>query len=978
MIFKMNKGLLSVFLLLLLSGNEVLKAQNIEADSLISIARELESKAQYGEAVSYYDQAAQLLSRDNDTGQWIKTKIDYGEALVSQGEVRKGLEVFMDLHDNYSQKLSLENKSKILTNIGLVNRKLEQPVTARNYYLKALSIAEEIQDSVQIGRVHNNISYTYQETGDYDTAFDHQTKALDIFEALNSNYLLALGLNSTFLTFMELGMYEQATPYIRKSVDLREKLNNRSMLDVGFHNLAWNLELRGEIDSAIVYYQKSLELTRQIGNPYEITQTLDNIGYLYNRSGDYSNALAYYNEALQINYELERPVSTADNLIRIARIAIETEDYKNARSFYSEALNWLEGTSADELQISINLDLAHLEIMQGNYEAGRSNLKQAREILKDKEFNNLYIRLYSLTGELNRAEGKYWKSLSEFQKAYERASIGSISSMIQPIKNLAKAYNRVDSDSAYLLADKAFSLIDSTRINVAGVELKAGFFSDHAVFYNEVASWYIQDEKPEEAFDLIEAAKARVLMDELAVARESNYSQLDESTLIRKQQITKQIDRIHVQLASADSEQHKRELLNELKELEFRYHSFLNEMQVNSEVLKDFKYPDPITARQAMNLLDNKSVILEYAFVDNKMLCFLISENKVSARIINESSSEKPSVEFVEEIQRFREAIIEKKDITDIQQMGQDLYNLIVSDQLDLPNISNVVIIPAGVLTFLPFEALQKNDRYLVEQFNIKYLPSASIYSLIKKPHRETNYELLAVAGSGFEGQGNGAINPSRSQVSYASLPSTLLEVDSIAVNFENYKLLKNEEVTEATLKSLDLSDFRFLHFATHAEVDEEYPSQSGLLLSKKVDIETLFGEDGHLNSREISGLNLNADLVTLSACNTGMGKVITGEGLLGLQRSFIAAGASSVMVSLWSIFDRSTSVFMADFYRNLLEQEQEEYGMLNRTLNWFGWYEHPLFDYKSKALRVAKLNMIEHPYYNHPVYWAPFILVGK
>jgi len=235
---------------------------------------------------------------------------------------------------------------------------------------------------------------------------------------------------------------------------------------------------------------------------------------------------------------------------------------------------------------------------------------------------------------------------------------------------------------------------------------------------------------------------------------------------------------------------------------------------------------------------------------------------------------------------------------------------------------------------------------------------------------------MLAVAGSGFTENSLGT--EVSSQNNFASLPSTLIEVESITKAFSNTKILKNDDVTEAGLKSHDLSQFRFLHFATHGNIDEVNPSQSGLILSKKADIESLFGEDGYLNSSEISGLTLNADLVTLSACNTGMGKVVTGEGLIGLRRSFLSAGASSVMVSLWSIYDRSTADFMSEFYSMLKTHESADYGIMNRTLDWFGLYEHPLFDYKAKALRDAKLAMITHPYYSHPVHWAPFILIGK
>ncbi|HBQ60915.1 MAG TPA: hypothetical protein DD671_15175 [Balneolaceae bacterium] len=551
---------------------------------------------------------------------------------------------------------------------------------------------------------------------------------------------------------------------------------------------------------------------------------------------------------------------------------------------------------------------------------------------------------------------------------------------IEPAMNLARAHYLSDSDSAFYYADEAFALIDSGRTTVAGLTFRSGFYREHAGFYNEVASWYItQKNDAEKAFELVEAAKARVLMDELAEAQENVYTALDESTLIKKQQKAKQIDRVYQQMEQAQSEEEVQALKRELTDLEFEYQSFLNEIHSGNKQLKNFTYPQPIELAQIQRLLNSETAILEYTFTENGVIQLVITQNNIRGTYIHSFEGMDAKAFITEEVRSFRTSIIEGEEITEVQKKGTALYETLISSVLSSNNnsLSNIVIVPDGPLSFLPFEALFNGTTYLVEDHLIKYLPSASIYPYIQSPHRITTKGLLALAGSGFESE-QSVTSPNLSQASFASLPSTLLEVDSIATNFESSTILKNEEVTEASLKSHDLSNFQFLHFATHANVDEVNPSRSGLLLSKKADVESLFGEDGHLNSREISNLQLNADLVTLSACNTGMGPLVTGEGLIGLQRSFISAGASSVMVSLWSVFDRSTSKFMSIFYRSLLTHRKDEYGLWNQTMDWFGFYEHPMIDYKTKAIRDAKISLINHPYYNHPVHWAPFILIGK
>ncbi|SMO70071.1 CHAT domain-containing protein [Gracilimonas mengyeensis] len=970
--------IITLLLLIGLPGN--MYAQTTAADSLISLGDEKFSNGNYTEAAELEKEAIQLYLQNGDSLKWAMTQKDYATTLIAMGAVKEAVDILLELDERKIKVLTNEDKASIKKAIGYAYRNLEQYEAAQNYYLEGLELLKGSQDSSDIAGLYNNISYTFSETGNYEQALEYQYEAKRIYEKLDEKRSLSRVLNGIFLSLMDLGLYEQAEPYIRQSLALSEQLGEPRLLDIAYHNLAWNFENQGKRDSAIIYYRKSLELTRQLGNPYEMTQTLNNIGGLYEESGDYENALAYYNEALEANYQTDRPVSIGHTLRRLARVAIQNNDLDNATTFYEEAQNWLSQAQAPRDLAMLYLDQAELEIIKEHHQEAKRHLNKAEEIARKHNFKGIQSRLHTVRGQLYYEQGKLRESLGEYRKAYRLSADETVTGKIGPAINLARSYHRLQSDSAFILADQAFTFIDSVRTNVAGLSFRSGFFREHAGFYNEVASWYItQKNQPEKAFDLIEAAKARVLMDEMAETQQKVYENLDEATLIKKQQLAKQIDRLHRQIEQAKSKQQRSALQDELKDLEFEYQTFLNEIHVSNPALHNFEYPRPIALEEVQDMLNRNSALLEYAFAENSLVRLLITNNSISGSVTDSLGQTDAKSFITEKIKHLRETIIHKKQVDSVKKVGEELHASIIPDlnQQIMADISNLLIIPGGPLIFLPFEALSNTDRYLIEDFGIKYLPSASIYPFIKEPHRTTNFDLLAVAGSGFEG-GDGLVSESRSEASFASLPSALLEVDSISVHFSKSKILKNEDVTEATLKSHDLSDFRYLHFATHASVNEESPSQSGLLLSKKADVESLFGEDGHLNSREIAELRLNADLVILSACNTGMGKVVTGEGLIGLQRSFLAAGSSSVMVSLWSVFDRSTSVFMAEFYEHMLTHQEEDYGLWEQTMQWLEWHEHPLFDYKANALRDAKLAMIDHPYYNHPVYWAPFILVGK
>ncbi|MAL18623.1 MAG: hypothetical protein CL670_13065 [Balneola sp.] len=954
-----------------------LMAQESSADSLFDIAEDYYTAGKYDDAIQYYTLSGEdYLQRDDSLG-WVKTKLIQIDALISNGEVQQALDSGLDLSQQKPSDASLLTQARINYLIGWAYRLLEQYENSKEYYLQGIELVNASKDSLWIAYLNNNISYAYLYTDDYEKALFHLTKAKEVYEDLGRTRHLSSVLNGIFLTLSDLGLHKQAEKYIRASLEIRKEINNPNLLDIAYHNMATSHSRLGRRDSAIINYQKSLKLSRMLENPYDITQTLLNIGNLYEESGENETALLYYNEALEFNRQTNRPVSIANNLSMIAQLAVEEGDYSTAESFYMDALSLLEGGEVTAESAQIYFRLSEMELSRGDYNSAEKYLSDGFEIASNIDKTTLLAQGHKLKGEVYAMQGNFDSSLKEYKKYYKlNSNEGALSLSIWPAIHLARAYNRVESDSAFVLAKQVFENIDAVRNNVAGFTFKAGFFSEYAGFYNEVAEWYIvRKEDHNKAFELVEGAKARVLMDELAEAESKLFQQLDEATLIRKQQMQKQIDKLYGEIRESEDNTESEQLRNELKNLEFEYQTFLNTIRQKVPDLKAFEYPEPLRAGDAMDLLDDETAIFEYAFANDKLIRFLITQDAIEGTVIEQIGSQPAKTFLTQEIKKFREFIIDGTGEGEYEQ----LYNALIpgEDLLRSKGVRNFVVVPGGPISFVPFEALSKDGKYIIQTYNVKYLPSASIYPFIRPPHRTTSQELLALAGSGFEG-GQEGITESSSQTSFASLPSTLLEVDSIAANFSTTRLLKNEDVTEATLKSFDLSQFRYIHFATHAEIDEINPSQSGLMLSKKMEVESLFGEDGHLNSTEISGLRLNADLVTLSACQTGMGKLINGEGLLGLQRSFLTAGSSSVMVSLWNIFDRSTSVFMSKFYKSVLEHKEEDYGIWNQSLDLVGLYEHPMFDYKAKALRDAKLAMIDHPYYNKPVHWAPFILIGK
>ncbi len=300
------------------------------------------------------------------------------------------------------------------------------------------------------------------------------------------------------------------------------------------------------------------------------------------------------------------------------------------------------------------------------------------------------------------------------------------------------------------------------------------------------------------------------------------------------------------------------------------------------------------------------------------------------------------------------------------------IYNeLIFPAERKIENvISNLIITPDGILYYLPFETLVRSDNdrpkeecYLIKNYRISYAPSSSILLFLSRIQSENNNPkgLLAFGNPFFSLSApkkqkkqnikvlkEGYMN---TDFTFSLLPYSGREIIKISKYFPREKrdIFINKNAKEEVIKEVSLCNYKIIHFACHALVDEKFPFRSGLILSFDDDSK----EDGFLQVREICSLKLNTDLVVLSACQTGKGKLENGEGILGFPRIFFYAGAKSILFSLWRINDKSTAFFMNYFYY-YLSQENE----------------------KAQALRLAKLKMIESKFC-HPFYWAAFVLNG-
>ncbi len=444
------------------------------------------------------------------------------------------------------------------------------------------------------------------------------------------------------------------------------------------------------------------------------------------------------------------------------------------------------------------------------------------------------------------------------------------------------------------------------------------------------------------AFQVLESARVRTLADLLRRTGTESGAGTPE--------IDGKLAAIHRRLATESDPGRRNGLLDDLWELEARAYPVST---ANSSIL--LRQP-PVSIAQVQSVLGPDETLVDFVLGDKASVAIAISSGEVwHCALPGRDAIEATVDRYVTEVRAKRDGRPE----------AQALHRMLL-DPIELQhNRQRIVIVPDGKLHLLPFEALiDGTGRFAAETQVISYAPSATVLHLLRTARAPRPPSQLAFLGVGGVRYGSsaplnfGPLNRGRGMFEasgppgWRNLPNSLSEVKEIAALHDRRVVLTGAEATEDAVKSLPLARFRTLHFAVHTAVDRDFPERSALVLSGRDDD----GEDGLLQAREIVGLNLNADLVTLAACDTDLGRIEGISGMNSLVQAFLVAGARSVVASLWDADDTFTATLMRRFYHYLGQGHD-----------------------KAEALALAKREMLRmFGPKALPFYWAGFRLVGE
>jgi CHAT domain-containing protein len=465
-----------------------------------------------------------------------------------------------------------------------------------------------------------------------------------------------------------------------------------------------------------------------------------------------------------------------------------------------------------------------------------------------------------------------------------------------------------------------------------------------------------------EALQVAERMKSRTLLEMLAAKGAKGMGKKDRDILDKDREFQREIamlkkrTSILTDLGSKAPKGEKGRVEQTLNRTLQDYERFINDVKLQDTELVSLITVEATPAEKIQALLDPSTTILEYFTTKDKTYAWLITRESI--KVHEFPIGKKPLLAMVNNLllpnisnrSRRPEPIITlstggpQADQTGRQERNKnrvrflkatrEFYQALMRSVEDDIRTDRLIVVPHGVLHKVPFAALYDGKRFMVDKYAISVVPSSAVIEYVVKKRNPDQGRFLAFA------------NP---ETDYVPLGFAEIEVSNISKFFSKKEIYSEARATESIAKRRS-SSFDIIHFASHGEFNDKQPMQSGLLLSKDAE------NDGYLQVHEIFGLNLrNANLVVLSACETAISKIYGGDDLVGLSRGFIYAGTPSLLATLWEVDDRSTSILMKKFYEN--------------------WQKKGMN--KTESLRKAQMTLKSMPQYQHPYYWAPFVMIG-
>ena len=620
----------------------------------------------------------------------------------------------------------------------------------------------------------------------------------------------------------------------------------------------------------------------------EVATTLNNRGLVERDMGRPEQALKTLGEALAIDRAIRSRWAIAYDLRNLAQTYIRMGDPKKALPLLDEALGIVAATGNRINQAKILLAQGEAHLALNNTDKAKAAFTQADELARGMGLRDSEWRALHGLARLDVSAGR---------------------------RPEAKA-----------LLVKAVGIIEGMRAELKVDQLKDGFISDKSVVYEDLVTLLSDMGEVSEAFRTAERSRARNLIDLLGNKRRTPQRKQDQVLYDRINAVRVRLHEQESLLAGAQGQNEREVYARGVKRLQDEYRDVLLELQANRPDIASLVSVNPLTLPEVQQLLEPGVALLTYYVTASEILCWTVDREHVDltrTRLGRDTLGKM--------ILTYRRML---QNLEPVEAHSKELYRLLLAPVLPrLTGVKELGIIPHDALHTLAFATLSDGEASLLDRYPLFQLPSASVFRFtLERRKTERNTRVLAVGNPDLHDQS-------------LELPFAEREVGSLSWNYPNMTALTREKATKSWISG-HIGEFGIIHLATHGEFDPVNPLFSALKL-----VSDAKDKDGDLEAAEIFDLKINADLIVLSACQTGLGKVTSGDEVQGMNQAFLYAGTHALVSSLWRVSDISTAMLMKQFYRE--------------------YQSRP----KAESLRRAMLHVKNR--FPHPGYWGAFTLTG-
>ncbi|BAY60626.1 TPR repeat-containing protein [Calothrix brevissima NIES-22] len=803
-----------------------------------------------------------------------------------------------------------------LLNQGKQQYHTSQFEAALRSWQQALIIYQEIKDRQGERNALGNLGAAYLALGDYPKALEYQQQSLAIAREIKDRLGEGQALGNLGIAYFQLGDYPKAIEYYQQWLAIAQQIKDRQGEGLSLGNLGIAYFQLGDYPKAIEYQQQHLAIAKEMKDRLGESQSLGSLGIAYYALGDYPKAIEYLQQSLAIAKEIKDRLGEGQSLGNLGIAYYALGDYPKAIEYHSKSLAIVKEIKyrLGESQALGNLGIAYYAL--GDYpkaiEYHQQHLAIAKEI-KDRlgesqSLSNLGVAYYAL-GDYPKAIEYHQQHLAIAKEIKDKLGEG------RSLNNLGLAfYKQGNLSAAEQTLYEGIKVYESLRDQKLADTNKVSLFETQRSTYVVLQKVLIAENKTDAALEIAERGRARAFVELLASRVSTNNKQADQSlqspTIAQIKQIAKQQNATLVQYS-------------------FIYDDFqvAGKQQVKESDLYIWviKPTGEVTFRQ----VDLKPLWQK----DNTTLAELVTQSRMRIGAF-----------------RGRGAITvsQNSDAANVKKPLKKLSDILIKDIVDLlpqnPN-DRVIFIPQSSLFLAPFPALRdEQGKYLIERHTILTAPSIQVLDFTHQLGigRQTDYHNALIVGNPT--MPVVSTEPGQPPQQLIPLPGAELEAKTIAQILKTQAIVGKDATKANILQRLSLFDV--IHLATHGWADDNRGLSSWIALASSGK------DDGLLTAEEILDLKLKAQLVVLSACETGKGQ-LSGDGVIGLSRSLISAGVPSVLVSLWQVPDEPTQYLMVEFYKGLQTQPD-----------------------KALALRQAMLKTKEK--FPSPVNWAAFTLIGE